>query len=139
MGKYLDRAKELRANETHHYNCAQAVLMSFMPDLEIDDKTAFQIAACFGGGMKCGSVCGAITGGLMSLGVLGIDDPKTTINFINKIKNNHNGCTNCIDLLRMNKEAGGEKKPHCDSMVYESVKNIEELIEERNKNYSQNS
>ena len=35
-----------------------------------------------GGGMKCGSVCGAITGGLMSLGVLGIDDPKTTINFI---------------------------------------------------------
>ena len=87
MGKYLDRARELRANETHHYNCAQAVLMSFMPDLEIDDKTAFQIAACFGGGMKCGSVCGAITGGLMSLGVLGIDDPKTTINFINKIKN----------------------------------------------------
>ena len=122
MGKYLDRARELRANETHHYNCAQAVLMSFTPDLEIDDKTAFQIAACFGGGMKCGSVCGAITGGLMSLGLLGIDDPKTTIN-----------------LLRMNKEAGGEKKPHCDSMVYESVKNIEELIEERKKNYSQNS
>ena len=32
MGKYLERAKELRNDPDVHYNCAQAVLAAFGPD-----------------------------------------------------------------------------------------------------------
>ena len=45
-----------------------------------------------------------------------------------KFKENHKGCLNCVDLLRQNKEAGGDKKAHCDACVYECVKIVEELL-----------
>lgn len=128
MSKYLEKAEKLRAIVEPHHNCAQSVLMAFVPDIGMDDNTAYKVAANFGAGMKCGSVCGAVTGGLMALGLLGIDDPAVIKEFINKIKNNHQGCLDCVDLLKINKDAGGDKKQHCDAMVYECVKAVEELI-----------
>ena len=74
-----------------------------------------------------GSVCGAITGGLMALGILGLDDPADANAFCRKIRENHEGCILCRDLLRINVERGGEKKPHCDAMVYEAVQTVEEM------------
>jgi chromate transport protein ChrA len=47
---------------------------------------------------------------------------------LQKFKENHQGCLNCVDLLRQNKEAGGNKKAHCDACVYECVKLVEELL-----------
>lgn len=127
MSEYLKRAEELRGITERHYNCAQAVLVPFAEDGGLTEETAYKIAANFGGGMKMGSVCGAVTGGLMALGLLGIDDPKAANKFCRKIKDNHNGCLLCRDLLRMNAEKGGQKKPHCDAMVYEAVKLVEEM------------
>lgn len=128
MSKYLEKAEKLRAMSEPHHNCAQSVLMAFVPDVGMDDSTAYKVAANFGAGMKCGSVCGAVTGGLMALGLMGKDDPAVVKAFIEKIKNNHNGCLNCVDLLRINKENGGDKKQHCDELVYECVKAVEELL-----------
>ena len=87
-----------------------------------------RFAVHFGGGMKMGSVCGAITGGLMALGLAGIDSPADANAFCRKIRENHGGLMNCRDLLRRNMEEGGEKKPHCDAMVYESVALVEEMM-----------
>ena len=81
--------------------------------------------------MRIGSVCGAITGGLMALGLAGIDDAKTVNSFFRKVRNNHDGLINCSDLLRTNAEKGGEKGPHCDAMVYECVDYVEELLSEK--------
>jgi hypothetical protein len=33
----------------------------------------------------------------------------------------------------MNKERGGERKPHCDGMVYEAAELVEKILEERGK------
>jgi C_GCAxxG_C_C family probable redox protein len=49
-------------------NCAQATF-SALSDGSIDEATAFRIASCFGGGMRCGEVCGAVTGSLMAIGL----------------------------------------------------------------------
>ena len=72
MSMYLDRAKELRAIEEPHYNCAQAVLIPFAEQAGLQADQAYRLAQAFGGGMRSGSVCGAVTGALMALGVLGI-------------------------------------------------------------------
>ncbi len=53
------------------YNCAQSVLYSFCEDLNIDKNTALKIACGFGAGMgRKQQVCGAISGGIMVLGLL---------------------------------------------------------------------
>jgi len=84
----------------------------------------------FGGGMKCGSVCGAITSGLMILGAKGIDSPAKVNQFIKTISNNHHGLINCADLLKENAKNGGQKKPHCDGMIQEVIELIDQMEKE---------
>lgn len=133
MGKHLERAKELRAITKIHYNCAQSVICSFEDLTGLDDTLSRKIGANFGAGMKRGGTCGAITGGLLTLGLLGIDDAPTIAAYHKHFLDNHQGCLECADLLRINKEHGGEKKPHCDAMVYEAVSYIEDLLEKQGK------
>ena len=52
------------------FNCAQSVLLSFSDLLNLDKETLLKISSGFGGGMKKGEVCGAVTGALMVLGLL---------------------------------------------------------------------
>ncbi|MBR3211701.1 MAG: C_GCAxxG_C_C family protein [Firmicutes bacterium] len=131
MSKYLEKAEELRAIEVPHHNCAQSVLMSFGSLLDMDADTLYKVAVNFGGGMKCGSTCGVITGGLMALGLLGADDAETAECFFRTIAENHSGCSDCRDLLRMNEEAGNPKKQHCDGLVYESVALVEKILKDK--------
>ena len=88
----------------------------------------------YGGGMKMAATCGAVTGGLMVLGMQGIEDAPTIGAYLRTIRENHSGCLDCGDLLRMNKEKGGKRKPHCDGMVYESTELVEKIIAERKGN-----
>lgn len=131
MGKNLERAKEIRAILEPHHNCAQSVLMSFTKDFQMDDETAFKIGACFGGGMKCGITCGAFSGALMAMGLLGLDEPAVTQKFFRDFKQNHGGLINCKDLLAENAKTGKSKKSHCDALVFEVTEYIEKLREQQ--------
>jgi C_GCAxxG_C_C family probable redox protein len=52
------------------YNCAQSVLYSYCDDLGLDPDTALKLACGFGAGMgRNQEVCGAISGGIMVLGL----------------------------------------------------------------------
>ncbi len=52
------------------YNCAQSILYAYGPELGLDEETALKIATGFGGGMGGrGEVCGAVTGGILALGL----------------------------------------------------------------------
>lgn len=129
----MDRAKELRAITEPHYNCAQSVLIPFVKELGISEQLAFDMGFNFGGGMKIASTCGAFTGALMALGLFGVNDPKIVADVARRVRENHEGYLDCADLLRVNKEQGGEKKPHCDAMVYECVEIVEEILKEQGK------
>ncbi|MBR7009668.1 MAG: C_GCAxxG_C_C family protein [Oscillospiraceae bacterium] len=130
MSKYLDRARELRAIVTPHYNCGQSVVIPFAADAGLTEAQALGICANFGGGLKRGSACGAITGGLVVLGLFGIDNPAE---YYRRLREQHEGMLDCAELLRKNKELGREKKPHCDALVYECVELVEELLRESGK------
>jgi C_GCAxxG_C_C family probable redox protein len=55
---------------TQGFSCSQSVFCAFASKLGITDETALKLASPFGGGVAHqGSVCGAVTGALMALGL----------------------------------------------------------------------
>lgn len=133
MSKYLDRAHEIRAIVEPHHNCTQSVLMSFNRETEVSDELAYKMGAHFGGGMKNGSVCGVITGALMTLGLFDLDDPSIAQGVFKFFKEKHGGELMCTELLKINAANGGQKKPHCDALVYEMVEYVESVLKENGK------
>lgn len=107
-------------------NCAETILMTFADKLGLSKEQAKALGTNFGGGMKTGSTCGVVTSSLMVLGALGVTDPRVAAEFQKRIKDNHGGLINCVDLLKANAAAGGQKKPHCDAMIREAIAMIEE-------------
>ena len=66
----MKRAEVAVAKFLEGYNCAQAVFYSFCDDLHVDKDTALKLACGFGAGMgRKEEVCGAVTGGIMVLGL----------------------------------------------------------------------
>ena len=128
MSKEMDRAVELRSRTDIHYNCAQTVLCAFADTLGMTEEEAFKLGSHFGGGMKMGSTCGVITSGLMILGMAGKGEVAVAKQYVDGFRERHNGVLNCADLLRINAEKGGTRKPHCDGMVYEAVAALEEML-----------
>ena len=115
MSKIMDRSKELRKDQAVHYNCAQAVLVPFAEKKGLSAEQARGIAANFGSGMRIGQVCGAITGGLMVLGLYGAGQEADSREF----------------LTRMKVHGKEQKKPHCDNMVFEAVEIVEDMLQAR--------
>ena len=52
------------------FHCSQSVLAAFADEVGLTEEQALKLGACFGGGMRQGEVCGAVTGALMVLGML---------------------------------------------------------------------
>jgi C_GCAxxG_C_C family probable redox protein len=51
-------------------HCSQSVIAAFAEECGITEAQALKLGSCFGGGMRKGEVCGAVTGALMVLGLL---------------------------------------------------------------------
>ncbi|HKM42887.1 MAG TPA: C-GCAxxG-C-C family protein [Limnochordia bacterium] len=65
MSKKLEEALELFSGG---FNCAQATLGPFVEMEKEGGRLALKLASSFGGGMRTGGVCGAVTGALMVIG-----------------------------------------------------------------------
>ena len=52
-----------------YHGCSQVVVATFMEILGIQDEKVLMAASCFAGGAKRGLTCGALSGGLMVLGL----------------------------------------------------------------------
>ena len=135
MSRYQDMAMERRSvllpDGKPAYNCCQAVVSVFAEDAGYDEAACMKAATYFRGGMQMGSVCGAVTGSLLALGLAGIDDPQASNELIRMVKENHNGLINCRDLLRVNAENGGEKMPHCNAMIRECIGYVETILRQK--------
>lgn len=65
-----DRINLASAAFNNEYNCAQAVMMAFPELLAANQESIIKQAVGFGGGMgRLQEVCGAITGGIMIIGL----------------------------------------------------------------------
>jgi C_GCAxxG_C_C family probable redox protein len=130
------------------FNCAQAVLSSFSTDFGLDIIDALRVSGMFGSGMgQMGSVCGAVTGAFMVIGLkysktrTGEDPQKMegyalVRKFTERFIELH-GTINCRNLIGvdLNTPEGiavaRENKlfeTHCVNFVGDAVKILEEII-----------
>jgi C_GCAxxG_C_C family probable redox protein len=139
------------------FNCSQAVLGSYCQQFGLDRETAFKVATGFGGGMHINSVCGAVTGAFM---VLGLKYGNTTaqdkeakaktyekvVEYTNRFKA-RNGSVICGDLLGCDiSRPGGMKKAQenalfdsvCPKMVHDAAEILEEMLAEDKVNVENN-
>ena len=128
-------------------NCAQSVFSAFSNDLGLDEKTADDIAQAFGGGMHVNSVCGAVTGAYMALGLANPVTPENAMRNYEKISTLRNefnrrfkeiyGFINCTDLLGydITKPEEAEKAREsdvfttkCPNFVRDAAKILEDIL-----------
>ncbi|MDR1693174.1 MAG: C-GCAxxG-C-C family protein [Oscillospiraceae bacterium] len=128
------------------FNCAQAVFGAFSDELGLDRATALKLSSGFGGGVRAGELCGAVSGGVMAIGLLcGFHTEKDlqqkgycyqkTREFVEKFKE-ANGSLNCRELLRSDvrcpdgRDAPGAqaaRKPVCPCLVTCAVRLLERM------------
>ncbi len=72
----MDKTRFEKAVEKHDdgMNCAQAVLASLSDKTGLSEFDSKKLAACFGGGVRCGELCGAVAGAAMALGMCVAED-----------------------------------------------------------------
>ena len=132
MSRYTDLALERRSHFTPEgrpcINCCQSVASVFAADAGYDGEAAMKAAAYFRGGMQMGSVCGAVTGALIALGLAGVNDPSAPEELFRAVKENHGGTLECRELLRANAERGCEKLPHCNALICECIGYTEDIL-----------
>ncbi len=63
------KSKEAVKRFKKGFNCSQAVVGTFSEQFGLDCDKACQVATGFGGGMRMGGTCGAVTGAFMVLGL----------------------------------------------------------------------
>ena len=125
----MEKARRLRADTQVHYNCAQAVLVAFAQEMGMTEEQAYNLGAHFGSGMRHGSTCGAVTGALMVLGMLGYDE-KEAAALLRQVREGH-GALDCATLLKSSHEKGIARKEHCDGLVFEMVEAVTQRVEQK--------
>ena len=116
-------------------NCAQSVLRACEDFTGLDSGTAQAVSAGFGGGMRSGEVCGAISGAIMALGcALLRGDPEraegkrlaadAARECVKRFREKY-GCIRCFEL----KKAGVP----CDELIAFGAEQTEEIRKLRNK------
>lgn len=124
----IEKAQALRDNKDPHCNCAQAVLIPFAEECGLSEEGAFRLAANFGSGMRYGATCGAVTGGLMVLGLKGKGEAETK-RFLKTFREK-NTYLSCGELLEKMQADGLERKPHCDGKVRDAVELLKEILKD---------
>ena len=130
----MDRKeKALKNRAEKKYNCAQSVLCAFDDLTGPDTETALAIGDGFGGGLHCGQVCGALSGGVMALGIIcknGGEYPvhnekiRRLTKTLTKRFKEEEGHYGCWDLLASTKER------RCEKYILDTIGMVEEILEE---------
>ena len=105
-------------------NCAHSVLKAYGDMTGLDEKTASGIANGFGGGVRSGEICGAISGGVMALGLIaqnnGVTDLRgLTKDYVSKFAEKY-GHLRCDELK--------EKGVPCNELIGFAAETLEEFV-----------
>ena len=65
----MDRIQRAVSTFQSGFNCSQAILSTYGPECGLSPLDSLRVSCGFGGGMRRGDTCGAVTGALMVLGL----------------------------------------------------------------------
>ena len=122
----IECARQLRADPNVHYNCCQSVLIPFADKVGMTREQLTALGAHFGSGMRHGSACGAFTGAMMAMGLMGYNEKEATA-LIRQFKADH-GATDCATLLKASHDRGEAKMDHCNGLIFEMVAALEAIL-----------
>lgn len=117
-------------------NCAQCVFTSFAKEYGFDPEESDRIAACFGSGMGMSQTCGAVTGALMAIGLMGGSTAESEA-FRNEFAACHGSCI-CRELIGADftdpeqaKQArdSGVLLDYCPGLVEHACRIVEDVME----------
>ena len=150
MGNEMDHKQKALDYFSQKLHCSQSVLGAYAEECGITEEQAMKLGSCFGGGMRKGEVCGAVSGALMVLGLLygqkkaGDTDGRQNSNKVNDLMMDRFkekcGSYICNDLLGcdITTEEGHQYcvdnklfTEFCPKMVAAAVDVIEEIISEQ--------
>ncbi len=123
---HLPEVEKLRACTERHYNCAQSLLVPFRDVTGLSEEESDRLGNLFGSGMHHGGLCGTITSATMILSLAGYGKDVSTA-LIKDFRNNH-GSLQCRDLLAASAGQGVPRKTHCDGLVFEITRYLDEVL-----------
>ena len=138
------RERCLRAKEFHEkgLNCGQSVLLAFTDMTGFTEEQSMALASGFGGGLRCGGICGVVNAAAV---VLGMAYPSTLENGpagkkrsseLTKAFQQRFRQLNCRELLADRELVGTELAQelgvtqHCRILVVSGVELLDELLAE---------
>jgi len=146
--------KKRYANDLYEYgyNCAQRTLLPFAEECGLEREPALKLASGFGAGLQHGGICGAISSGVMVLGMLyGHTDGKdakgkhkiynAVIDLCNSIEGKYNTllCKEIIgvDITNPSGRAFAEKnnlfQTKCKYIINDVIDSVEEIRKHLNE------
>lgn len=133
------------------FNCCQSVVMAFSDEIGLEEQRVLDLAGGFGSGAGNGELCGAITGGIMVLGLLTpvdqaepVASKRRTAGLARELQERFAerfGQVRCRELLQETRSiVADERTPaarelalskRCEILVVTVVELVEELLSER--------
>ena len=134
---------------TYHqigFNCTQSVLAAYQDRIGLTEQQCLAIATGFGGGVRYGGLCGAVSGAVMVLGLLYPHDKEgdmaeknasmhRTREFERRFKERFMNL-DCRDLLAEKELTGTEMAvelgatKHCDLLIVSATELLYDYLEE---------
>ena len=146
----MNRFEKADAYHKKGFNCCQSVVAAFSDLTGLTEQESMNFSVGFGGGAATGELCGAITGAVMTLGLLtpvDISDPagskKRTVALSKELQKRFMerfGALRCQDLLKAKVQSDPVNTPaahalgittHCSIMIVTAVEIVEEMLRER--------
>lgn len=126
---HLPEVEEKRACTTRHYNCAQSLLVPFRDVTGLSEEQSDRLGNLFGSGMHHGGMCGVLNSAVMILSLAGFEKDISTA-LIREFSQNHVSLQ-CRELLAASARKGIVRKVHCDGLVFEMTKRLDEILSGR--------
>lgn len=136
---------------SNNFNCSQAVFTTFATQMGFDEKTALKLSTEFGGGARCGELCGAVSGALMVLGLKygysnsdNAEEKAKAYNLAGEFNNRFiqkNGSVVCKNILKYDLTIPEDLKKIkennlfttvCPQLVADATEIIEQMLAENN-------
>ena len=145
----MERCKIAKEKHELGFNCAQSVLAAFADLTELPEEQLMSLSGGFGGGTGTGELCGAVSGAVMTLGLLtpvDMEQPvaskKRTVELSKEFQKRFAekfDALRCKELLQK-KFAPDERTPaalrmgvtgHCTIMIVTAVEILQAMLAER--------
>ena len=112
-----------------NFNCCQAVLLAFAPELDMPEEKLLAMGACFGSGMGCmEETCGALCGAQIAQGLLKYDNCRMNpqASQLRAEFEQRCGATRCKELKGVGTDHG--MLCSCEDCVRHAVDALEETL-----------